>query len=576
MRKSLLLLVLYLTSVFSPVNAQVGLFIRPDSSSLSSPVQGQTWLFNSTNNTMQVYNGSIFQVASAPKNNFVATTAPTTSNDNTQGYTPGSAWYNTNTGYTYQLVDATTSAAVWVQTNNLGSLSIPLTALQQGSATTGQSLMWNGSHWSPGNPLVSLNNLLQTGALTGQVPVWNGSNWVPQTLSGGGGGGGLPPGGSDNKILSYSGSSAGWFNGLSTVSSLVVNTGATLTVNSPSVIVVAPSGSDQSIYLPVASTCLGKMFTFVQSNPSFSVYATDVLLQGSDTVEGFNAPANTPFGVSLSIGGSGHGTPYSAPITVISDGVNCWHQLAPPAQPYIPAPLALNVVNQSSDFSANTSEADVVTLTSSDVTCSLPDATAFPGQQLVVILNQGSSSSFSLKFATTGGQLINSSNFWYAQGFNGGTQATVFNFISNGTNWNASFSGDMLAGLFNGPNNGYQTGQVAMSLNGNTIQLQSILTPHSINSGSTAFGMNSYFVDTSGGNVVITLADATAEAGQEITVTCAVAGNSVQFNSTSSQTINGAAATSFTNLMTVGASVTFVSDGANWWCTSNTFGGVGP
>jgi hypothetical protein len=561
--------------LIQPGYTQVGLFVRPDSSSLSAPVSGQTWLFNSTNKTMQVYNGSIFQVASAPLNNFVASVAPTSSNDNTQGYTPGSAWYNTVTGFTYQLVNAATSAAVWVQTNNLGALSIPLTSLQAGGASVGQSLLFNGTHWAPGSPAINLNQLVNSGALVSQVPVWNGTNWVPQTLSGGGGGGGLPVGGSDNKILSYASSTAGWFNGLSTVSSLTVNTGATLTVNSPSVIVVAPSGSDQVLYLPVASTCLGQMFTIVQSY-TFSLYETTIETQGSDHIELFNGLSGTPFGGQLVIGGNGHGIPYSAPVTVISDGINCWHQLAPSQQPYAPAPLALNVVAQSSDFNAHTQEVDLVTLTSANVTATLPDATLYPGQQLVVILNQGSSSSYSLLFATTAGQLINASNFWYNQGFSGGTQAIVFTFISNGTNWNASFSGDMLAGLFNGPNNGYQTGQIAMSTNGNTIQLQSILSAHSVSSDTLAYSMNSYFVDTSGGDVVITLADAVAESGQEISVTYAVAGNNVKFASTSSQTINGGAATFFTYLTVVGSSVRFVSDGSNWWCVANTFGGVGP
>ena len=189
-------------SLFCRANAQVGLFIRPNSSSLSSPVQGQTWLFNSTNNTMQVFNGSVFQIASAPQNNFTAVLAPTSSNDNTQGYSPASLWYNTDTGYTYQCVDATTSAAIWVQTNNLGSLSIPLTAIQQGGATTGQSLIWNGSQWSPSTQNIGLNNLLQTGAVVGQVPIWTGSAWVA----------GNPPGGSAGVPLSQltqSGASSG-------------------------------------------------------------------------------------------------------------------------------------------------------------------------------------------------------------------------------------------------------------------------------------------------------------------------------------------------------------------------------
>lgn len=184
MRK--LLLVLGLWCMAQAAQAQVGLFIRPNSSSLSSPVSGQTWLFNSTNNTMNVWNGSIFQVASAPQNNFAATTNPTTADDNTVGYSPASLWYNTSNGNTYECVDATTSAAIWIQTNNLGGLSIPLTQLATGGASAGQSLIFNGTHWAPGAPAINLSQVLQSGATSGQVPIWNGSAWVAGTTSGAG------------------------------------------------------------------------------------------------------------------------------------------------------------------------------------------------------------------------------------------------------------------------------------------------------------------------------------------------------------------------------------------------------
>jgi hypothetical protein len=189
MRKISLCLILlaYLLCSKLPVSAQVGLFIRPNSSSLTAPVTGQTYLFNSTNNTINAYNGSAFFPISAPKNNFTATTNPTTSDDNTLGYTPGSQWYNTSNSNIYSLVDATTNAAIWVQTNNLGGLTIPLTQLAAGGASTGQSLLFNGTHWAPGSPAINLSQLLQSGASSGQVPVWNGSNWVPVSISSAGG-----------------------------------------------------------------------------------------------------------------------------------------------------------------------------------------------------------------------------------------------------------------------------------------------------------------------------------------------------------------------------------------------------
>lgn len=184
MRK--LITLLFCLLFIAPCYAQVGLFIRPNSSSLTAPVNGQTWFFNSSNLTTSVWNGSSFQLTSIAKNNFIATTNPSTANDNTQGYSAGSQWYNTSNGNIYSCVNATTSAAIWVQTNNLGSLSIPLTALQQGSATTGQSVVWNGTVWAPGAPSILLNQILQSSALNGQVPIWNGSTWIAGTLSGSG------------------------------------------------------------------------------------------------------------------------------------------------------------------------------------------------------------------------------------------------------------------------------------------------------------------------------------------------------------------------------------------------------
>lgn len=48
-----------------------------------------------------------------PKCNFVATTAPTTTDDAAHGYSVGSAWFNTTTHVWYDCVVATTNAALW-------------------------------------------------------------------------------------------------------------------------------------------------------------------------------------------------------------------------------------------------------------------------------------------------------------------------------------------------------------------------------------------------------------------------------------------------------------------------------
>ena len=49
-----------------------------------------------------------------PLSNLAATTAPTQTDDNTQGYAVGSMWIDTVTNSAYVCVDATTGFAVWV------------------------------------------------------------------------------------------------------------------------------------------------------------------------------------------------------------------------------------------------------------------------------------------------------------------------------------------------------------------------------------------------------------------------------------------------------------------------------
>lgn len=49
------------------------------------------------------------------KSNFAATSSPSSTNDNTQGYTVGSLWVNTSAGTVYICVDSTTTNAIWKQ-----------------------------------------------------------------------------------------------------------------------------------------------------------------------------------------------------------------------------------------------------------------------------------------------------------------------------------------------------------------------------------------------------------------------------------------------------------------------------
>jgi len=82
-----------------------------------------------------------------PQNNYIATTDPTSSDDNTQGYSQGSKWYNTVSGEAYLCVDASTGAAVWVlvslTVDDLGDLAFediaPISKGGTGSTTASEA-----------------------------------------------------------------------------------------------------------------------------------------------------------------------------------------------------------------------------------------------------------------------------------------------------------------------------------------------------------------------------------------------------------------------------------------------------
>ena len=72
-----------------------------------------------------------------------------------------------------------------------------------------------------------------------------------------------------------------------------------------------------------------------------------------------------------------------------------------------------------------------------------------------------------------------------------------------------------------------------------------------------------YGVDSSGGSVVCTLPTAAGNAGKMIVVSLRTAGNSLTFNTTSSQTIDGQASGSISTGVRYNSYV-FISDGSNW------------
>lgn len=80
-----------------------------------SPTAGETLLMNGVTYT---YNANtLWEVTSAlsdaPSNNFVATTAPTATDDSGSGYTVGSVWVDVTNDKSYTCVDATATSAVW-------------------------------------------------------------------------------------------------------------------------------------------------------------------------------------------------------------------------------------------------------------------------------------------------------------------------------------------------------------------------------------------------------------------------------------------------------------------------------
>ena len=71
---------------------------------------------------------SVFEVKVInPLNRLVATSDPTTSNDDIQGFEIGSLWLNTTSNNVFMCCDSTTSTAVWKQlTNSSSSSSLPI------------------------------------------------------------------------------------------------------------------------------------------------------------------------------------------------------------------------------------------------------------------------------------------------------------------------------------------------------------------------------------------------------------------------------------------------------------------
>ena len=199
------LLALFLSIVLAaPSLAQQGVLIRNSTADVPNPVTYQTYLFQSGNyGNLATWNGSAWQQLSTPYSNFSSNTAPTVSNDNTQGYQPGSLWYNASLSVLYICTSAQTGSAVWVtagleatpaqgyplisDTGALGGSAfepLPVASIDSTGQSSGNVMVFNGTNWV--GELLPPSSIAQGGALTGQLLQWTGSAWTPETVSGSG------------------------------------------------------------------------------------------------------------------------------------------------------------------------------------------------------------------------------------------------------------------------------------------------------------------------------------------------------------------------------------------------------
>ena len=108
----------------APAQAQTvrdtGIFSRVHNSDVPSPINGKTWNAQTFDGNLYYFNNAGQWVQRTPPNfNLNGLGPPTPSNDTTQGYAPGSTWYDTLGLQVYLCSDATQGAAVWSQISNL-------------------------------------------------------------------------------------------------------------------------------------------------------------------------------------------------------------------------------------------------------------------------------------------------------------------------------------------------------------------------------------------------------------------------------------------------------------------------
>lgn len=98
--------------------ASVGIFVRDNPGSITSPEANKTYCFDTSDQQLKVYDGSSWRPMVLGKLNKTATTDPGASNDSASGYSAGSIWVNTSSNKIFVCSDATTAAAVWHEITN--------------------------------------------------------------------------------------------------------------------------------------------------------------------------------------------------------------------------------------------------------------------------------------------------------------------------------------------------------------------------------------------------------------------------------------------------------------------------
>lgn len=126
---------------------------------------GDHWI-NTTNRTVWTpidvtLGAAIWDRLDGPRNNATAA-APTTANDNTQGYEVGSWWIDTSTGFVYHAMSVSTGAAVWKRSTNI---KINVTASNPSASSDNTQGYEAGSVWiNPSTGRIYIAASVATGA----------------------------------------------------------------------------------------------------------------------------------------------------------------------------------------------------------------------------------------------------------------------------------------------------------------------------------------------------------------------------------------------------------------------------